>query len=138
MITVRNSVIPFQGFIAITVWPFIFVRRNLWAKFTNDTLRHERIHGRQQVEMLIVGAVFAALLALSGGGWWSLLALPLFFWCYGMEWLLLLVSTGDSHRAYRAISFEQEAYDHELDPDYLKERRPFAWIYYIRHPKTNR
>ena len=38
----------------------------------------------------------------------------------------------------RCIELEQEAYDNELDPDYLKERRPFAWIYYIRHPKTNR
>lgn len=131
MIIVRNDTIPFRGFIAITLWPFIFVRRQAWAKFTNDTIRHERIHGRQQVEMLLVGIVIAAVLALCGVGWWSLLALPLFFWCYGLEWLLALVRYGDSRLAYRAISFEQEAYANELDADYLKKRKPFAWLRYL-------
>ena len=68
MIIVRSDTIPFRGFIAITLWPFIFVRRQAWAKFTNDVIRHERIHGCQQVELLAVGAVIAAVLALCGAG----------------------------------------------------------------------
>jgi fatty acid desaturase len=131
MIIVRSDTIPFRGFIAITLWPFIFVRRQAWAKFTNDVIRHERIHGRQQVELLAVGAVIAAVLALCGAGWWSLLALPLFLWCYVLEWLLLSIHFGSTRNAYRAISFEREAYDNELNADYLKERKPFAWLRYL-------
>lgn len=128
---VRNNVIPFRGFIAITLWPFIFVRRQTCARFTNDVLRHKRIHGRQQVEMLIVGTIVADVLAVSGCGWWSFLALPLFLWLYGLEWLLGMFCFGNSHAAYRAISFEREAYDNELDPDYLDKRRPFVWLRYL-------
>lgn len=132
MIIVRNDTIPFRGFIAITLWPFIFVRRQAWAKFTDDVIRHERIHGRQQVELLAVGAVLAAVLALCGAGWWSLLALPLFLWLYGLEYLVRLCQYRNGHAAYRAISFEREAYNNELDDDYLKKRKPFAWIRYIK------
>ncbi len=131
MITLRNTLIPFQGYIAITLWPFIFVRRQAWARFTNNVLRHERIHGRQQTELLPVGMALTAVLAVGGAGWWSLLALPMFFWLYGMEWLLAFVWFRDSHKAYRHISFEREAYDNELDPDYLTSRHPFAWLQYI-------
>lgn len=131
MIIVRNTVIPFRGFVAITLWPFIFVRRQTWARFTNDVLRHKRIHGRQQVEMLFVGTVVADILAFSGCGWWSLLALPLFLWLYGMEWLLGMFCFGNSKTAYRNISFEREACNNELDADYLAKRRPFASLRYL-------
>lgn len=40
MIIIRNNLIPFPGYKAITIWPFIFVRRNAW--YSNDTDRHER------------------------------------------------------------------------------------------------
>ena len=131
MMIVKNNVIPFWGFIAITLWPFIFVHRQTWTQFTNNVLRHERIHGHQQVEMLLVGAVFAAILAVLGCKWWSLLVLPLFFWLYGLEWLFGLFCYGNSTDAYRNISFEREAYDNDLDADYLKKRRPFASFRYI-------
>ena len=132
MFIVRNTLIPFPGYIAVTLWPFIFVRRKAWPRFTDDTLRHERIHGRQQVELLMVGAALTAILILSDCGWWSLLALPLFFWLYGLEWLLALVCFRNGKKAYRAISFEQEAYGNEHHSDYLTSRRPFAWLQYIR------
>lgn len=135
MIIIRNRFIPLRGFIALTLWPFIFVRRDEWPKFTAAVRRHERIHGRQQVELLLVGTLLSLLLALGGSGWWSLLALPLFFWLYGLEWLVGLLTLRDSNEAYKNISFEQEAYDNELDPDYLTARKPFAWLRYIRHPR---
>ena len=131
MMIVRNSVIPFSGTIAITLWPFILVRRNTWTQFTNNVLRHKRIHGRQQVEMLLVGAAVAAILFVFGCKWWNLLALPLFFWLYGLEWMLGLFWFGNSKEANLNISFEREAYDNEQDADYLKKRRPFASIRYL-------
>lgn len=131
MIIVRNTIIPFRGFIAITLWPFIFVRRQTCTRFTNDVLRHKRIHGRQQVEMLLVGTVVSDILAVSGCGWWSLHALPLFLWLYGLEYLLGLFCFGNSKAAYRAISFEREACDNEPDALYLDKRRPFASLRYL-------
>lgn len=39
-----------SGFNAITIWPFIFYRKTL----SKTVLNHERIHARQQVELLII------------------------------------------------------------------------------------
>ena len=129
MIIVRNNIIPFSGYKAITVWPFIFVRKNAW--YSNDTDRHEHTHGRQQLEMLLVGMVLAAVLAAVGCGWWSLLALPMFYPWYGAEYLVRLAITRSPSRAYRSVSFEQEAYTHEREQDYLQRRRWFAWLKYL-------
>lgn len=49
---VRNSIIPFKGYKAITIWPFIFVRKE--CSFDEVDLNHESIHGRQQLELLII------------------------------------------------------------------------------------
>ena len=129
MIIVRNNIIPFQGYNAITIWPFIFVRRSAW--YSNDIDRHEHIHGRQQIEMLLVGMMLAAALAAVGCGWWSLLALPLFYLWYGVEYIIRLCITRDHDRAYCSISFEQEAYANERDQDYLKHRHLYAWLRYL-------
>lgn len=109
MIIVKNSLIPFPGFKAITLWPFIFVRRSAWAGFTESNERHERIHGRQQLEILIL----------------------LFFLWYGIEWFVWLIITGDAHHAYRCICFEKEAYHNQNDASYLKTRRLFSWLSYL-------
>lgn len=109
MKVIRNSLIPFPGYIAVTLWPFVFVRRRLEQYYTARVDRHERIHGRQQLEMLI---------------------LPFYLW-YALEWLVRLIVLRNGHRAYRAISFEQEAYVHEDNPDYLDARRPYAWLRYL-------
>lgn len=50
MIEVVNRIIPFNGFKAMTIWPFIFSRE----KMNERGWRHERIHGRQQLECLLV------------------------------------------------------------------------------------
>ena len=107
MIIIRNNLIPFRGYSAVTIWPFIFVRRSAW--YSNDTDRHERIHGRQQLEMLLL----------------------LFYLWYGVEYLVRLCITRSRSRAYRSVSFEQEAYAHECDQDYLKHRRLYAWLKYL-------
>lgn len=133
---VKNSIIPFDGFAAMTLWPFIFVRDRfaMYFEFTErwyTMITHESIHCAQQRECLTVGAVLAAVMGMVGCGWWSLLALPLFFLWYLIEWAIRLIMMRDSHRAYRAISFEAEAYDHETEEDYLSNRAPFIWIKYL-------
>lgn len=93
-----------KGFAGITIWPFIFIRTG--KPLTPDLINHERIHGRQQIEMLII---------------------PFFLW-YGLEWLYRILTTKN---AYRNISFEREAYANDDDPLYLDNRRPWGWIKYL-------
>lgn len=107
MLIIRNDLIPFPGYKAITIWPFIFVRKNAW--YSNDNDRHERIHGRQQLEMLLL----------------------LFYLWYGLEYIIRLAIMRDRDRAYCTISFEQEAYTHERNQDYLQHRRWYAWLNYV-------
>lgn len=52
MIIVKNSVIPFKGYKAISIWPFVFVRKG--CKFDDIDLNHEKIHLVQQLELLII------------------------------------------------------------------------------------
>ena len=136
MIEVRNKLIPFSGCKALTVWPLLFQR----AKYmTAVDMRHEEIHGRQQREVLAVGAVLAVAMAVCGCGWWSLVAVPLYFWWYGVEYVVRLVDVlrrdidvqRPFHEAYRAVSFEHEAYFFQGDETYLERRKPFHWLYNI-------
>ena len=129
MFVVYNKIIPFPGNKAMVVWPFLFVRSDC---MTEKGYRHEEIHGRQQLEMLPIAYVLAGILWLCGCGWWSLLALPLYFWLYGLLWLVWLIITLDTKMAYRQNPFEREAYLFEGDPTYLERRRPFAWLTYLK------
>lgn len=129
---VFNDIIPFKGFMAMCLWPFIFVRNSAASRYNVVANTHEHTHAEQQKEMLAVGIVLAAVLFLIGCGWWSLLALPLFFWWYGLEWCFRLVQYRNAHEAYRNISHEREAYANEKDVGYLTRRRRFAWIHYLR------
>ncbi|HMG13911.1 MAG TPA: hypothetical protein VK590_00620 [Saprospiraceae bacterium] len=86
----------------ITIWPIIFLR----AK--NDivvNINHERIHIRQQQETFLIG----------------------FYLIYLLEFLYYRLS---NHRlnAYKKISFEIEAYNHEADLEYLDNRKWYAWV----------
>lgn len=105
MIIIRNNLIPVKGYCAMTVWPFIFVRKGY--ALSENVLLHEQIHGRQQLEMLVV---------------------PFFLW-YFVEWLCRRAF--GSGNAYFNISFEQESYDNEFTPDYLEHRRLWAWTKYL-------
>lgn len=106
---VINKIIPFKGFKCMALWPFIFLRKEKVARFTTTDATHEKIHGRQQLEML----------------------LALFFVWYAVEWLIRLVLYWDSKEAYRNISFEQEAYEFEGDVEYIKKRTLFYWLKYL-------
>ena len=105
---VYNNIFPFKGFTAMTIWPFIFVRKD--AMMVATTIRHENIHGRQQKELLLVG----------------------FYLWYGIEWLVKLCYYRNRITAYKNISFEREAYANQSNITYLDERKPFAWFKYIK------
>ena len=66
---VFNKLIPFNGFLAMTLWPFIFVREELAKMYSTVVNNHEHIHAEQQKEMLIVGFALALIGFVFGLGW---------------------------------------------------------------------
>ena len=127
MKVVFNKWIPFSGFLAMCLWPFIFVREKAASRYTVIVNNHEHIHAEQQKEMLVVGVILAVAFYFCIG-LWSLLFLPIFLWWYCIEWFIRLFFNG---RAYKNISFEREAYFNETDLTYLGERKRFSWIKYL-------
>jgi len=73
------------------------------------TINHEKIHIRQQAELLLIG--FYVLYA--------------YYWLKARLWYKL-----SNHEAYMAIPFELEAYACEEDFDYLSNRKRLAWLDY--------
>ena len=110
LIKVYNNIIPWRGFIALTLYPWVFIREELRSKYTPTVNRHETTHGLQQLETL-----------------WLL-----FFIIYGLEYIIKLpLCCFDFDRAYKSISFEQEAYANQGKVNYNNERKHYAWIKYI-------
>jgi len=104
---VSKYLIP-KGYRGMTLYPFVIIR-NFLDKENKVLLNHEKIHIRQQLELLI---------------------LP-FFILYILEYLVRLIQFQDRNKAYRNISFEREAYDNERNLDYLKTRPFWKFRNYI-------
>ncbi|MBW8523997.1 hypothetical protein K0U91_01990 [Chryseobacterium chendengshani] len=93
----------------ITLYPFIFIK-NPEDKRNRVLINHEKIHLRQQLELLII----------------------FFYIAYILEYYYHFLQLKDGHRAYLAISFEREAYANEQDLDYLKKRNFWSFWKYLR------
>lgn len=105
---ISKYLIP-KGYRGITVFPFIVVRNDIDS--TNLVLmNHERIHIRQQLELLI---------------------LP-FYILYFLDYLIKIIRFKNRETAYRNIVFEREAYFNEKNMDYLKSRPFWCWIKYLK------
>lgn len=52
---------------------------------------------------------------------------------YIIRWFIpfFKMSLPDSHKIYRSISFEQEAYNNEINLEYLKNRKRYNWVKYL-------
>jgi hypothetical protein len=104
---VTKYLIP-KGYRGLTVFPFVFVKYRL-DKMNVVFINHERIHLRQQLEMLIV---------------------PFFIW-YFFEFCLRWIQYKNFDLGYRNISFEREAYANEKQIDYIKNRSFWKFLKYI-------
>lgn len=114
------------------------------GELSTGTKRHEGIHVAQYKECFIIGAVIAAFLigliwhwcAL----WFWLLPFLLFYILYGVECIISFVHHFFAHgrksiqdankQSYRNCSFEMEARENESNPEYLQERKFFAFVRY--------
>lgn len=90
---------------AITLYPFILLGFRQDEK-NQRLLNHEKIHLRQQKELLVV---------------------PFYLW-YLLEYLIGRIKGKGHYQAYRNIIFEREAYTYEADYNYLLQRSAFAFL----------
>ena len=97
-----------KNFNGITLWPFVIVK-HLDLCENAVFLNHERIHLRQQVELLVV----------------------FFYVWYGFEFLIKWLIYRNKYLAYRNISFEKEAYAREGDFQYLKKRKVWNFLKFL-------
>jgi len=107
MRVVVNKYLMGRHFVGIALWPFIVVKDS-FLKEDASFINHERIHLRQQAELLV---------------------LP-FYIIYLLEYVVRLIQYRNSEQAYRNISFEREAYCNESDLAYLKNRKLWSFIKY--------
>ncbi|TDG37524.1 hypothetical protein EZJ43_00035 [Pedobacter changchengzhani] len=93
--------------LGMALFPFILLNN---ANLKNDKviINHEKIHLRQQLEMLI---------------------LP-FYVLYIVNYLVNRLKYNSHDEAYRHIVFEQEAYQHDFNLKYLSTRKSYAWLKY--------
>ena len=98
MKVIYNSVLPIgKNKVAMTLYPFIFVKRKHAALFTTKVLNHELIHEAQVKELGLIRFYLMYLWFFVKGGY------------------------------KRANPFELEAYAHDDDLGYLNYRKSYAW-----------
>lgn len=92
----------------ITLFPFIFIRKPE-DKDNKILINHEKIHIRQQIELLVI----------------------FFYIWYVIEYYYWLIKLKNKHLAYMRISFEREAYANECHLNYLKKRKLWCFFNYL-------
>lgn len=96
---------------AMALYPVILVKHKA-LKNNAVLINHEKIHLRQQIETGIL----------------------LFYLWYLLEYLVRLGQYRRHRLAYENISFEREAFAHEHDLHYLRHRKPWRFLSYLRQP----
>jgi hypothetical protein len=99
MILIVSKYLVPKSFRGLTVFPFVVLREQNAQDYL-VLMNHERIHLRQQIELLV---------------------LP-FFVIYGLDYLVKLIRYRNRNLAYRNVVFEREAYENENDLTYFKSR----------------
>lgn len=104
---VSKYLIP-KGYRGLAFFPFVFVKYAS-DKESRSFINHERIHLRQQIELFVI---------------------PFFIW-YFLEFMVRFIQYKKVDLAYRNISFEREAYDKEINLNYLNERPFWMFLKYV-------
>jgi len=95
-----NKIIPLKGYIALSFYPFIFIRKE-YKKSSNLNVifNHEKIHFEQQKELYFI-----------------------FFYIKYIYWWLKF--------GYKQNPFEKEAYSNEYNLNYIKQRDKYSYKKY--------
>lgn len=108
--------LPPRGYNAITIGCFIFVHDA--TNVDERLLTHEGIHWAQEKELLIIGFYLLYVVEFCRN---------FLFFSKRMKGFAKIWKT-----AYRWLSFEREAQDHEQDCGYLPNRPHYEWLQYWR------
>ena len=92
----------------MAIFPFIFLKRKR-LKYDKYLINHEKIHLRQQLELLIIP----------------------FFLVYVLEFAFRFMWLRKWKKAYVNLSFEREASKNENDLNYLKSRPFWNFVNYM-------
>lgn len=103
-------VFPKLSVAAMAIYPFILIKKAEY-KHNEVLVNHEKIHHRQQLELLIFP----------------------FYVLYLFNYLFNLIKYKSHYKAYLNIVFEREAFAKEQDIAYLKHRRIFAWYNWTKN-----
>lgn len=116
----------------ITIGPFVLSKLSE-SEMPQYVRNHECTHSRQWIETTVAsGFLLFLLVALAGvNAWWLALSAFVFYLWYGLEYLIRLCILRDGNKAYRAVSFEQEAYANERDANYNENAAYFSWVKYL-------
>ncbi len=110
MILIASKYLIPKGYRGLTIFPFVILS-DASDKENSVLINHEKIHLRQQIELLI---------------------LPFYVW-YLIAFLRYFLRYRNFSKAYRNISFEKEAYDNEMDLKYLQKRNFFNFLKYCNN-----
>ncbi len=108
VIIVHAPLLLKKDFSGMAIFPFVFIKHPE-VRHNQTVINHEKIHLMQEVEMLWIG----------------------FFIWYLLEFMLKWILYRNMWKAYRNISFEREAYAHEGDFLYIKNRRMWHFLRYL-------
>ena len=108
VVLIVSKLLVRKRFNGITLWPFIIACKK---QLKEDLIfvNHEKIHLRQQAEMLVI---------------------PFYLW-YSIEFVFRLFQYKNKHDAYKNISFEREAYANQKNFSYLNERSFWAFLTFL-------
>lgn len=110
---VFNKFIPFKGYLAINLFGVLFVRgteQDRKDDLTPEVINHEKIHTAQMKEMLYI----------------------FFYLWYAIEYLIIRGLHKKQSGAYHDVSFEEEAHNNDMNLNYLNERKPYAWLKFVK------
>ena len=93
-----------------TIYPFGIYVKHFDYNDMDTFINHEQIHWKQQKEMLVI---------------------PFYLW-YFIEYAVNIFIYG-LNKAYKNISFEQEAYVHGDNMEYLETRKFWHWTKYLKN-----
>ncbi len=105
-IIIKSRLMP-KG-ICLNLFGSMWTRDKSWID--RYVINHERIHTAQQRELLFIP----------------------FYIFYVIEWLLRMIQYRNWNKAYRNISFEREAYTNGHNLNYLKDRKLYSFLKYLR------
>ncbi len=107
-VIVSRFLLP-KGAVGLTLFPFIILR---YKKDTRNLtlMNHEKIHIRQQLELLVI---------------------PFYIW-YVVDFFIKYWRYKNANQAYLNIVFEKEAYAMDGDLTYLKNRKLFSFKNFLK------